>query len=396
MYERERAAFLAHLRRTENISPHTLRAYPKDVDDFLGYCSTMLSGIELTCLGRGDVERYVAHLIDLGLKPNTIARRISALRGFMRCLVDSGLAVSNPAALVKSPYIATPSPTAIEQSTLRHRTMPTGSIEQILRAWAAYFCLYGCGLLPSELVGVNCEDIDFASSTLTIRRMRGHERKVPFGQEVAQALHNYVAYRQPDSDQAVFVNPKGDRLSTRSVQNIVKGLMHSMTGDSVSPRALRHSYAVHLLEGGAPRPSVSRMLGVTDGNASRVYNRILCSLGVAKKIEVWSRAEEKICDTWIRWCEERRRIRRYRATQEAISGFRQELQRAGHDRTLGACATYFHKRRRESNDSTWMGRGNGRPSTGVLEEADESDGRGQSDRSSLRRRHRQVHRRADV
>jgi integrase/recombinase XerC len=291
------AAYLEDL-RLSGASPHTLRAYESDLRQFQEYFSP--PGTEPPPLADFDVLRlreWLGGLYDLNLDRISMRRKLASLRSFFRYLVRQGILQTNPARLVLTPKAARKLPVVMtaEQANTLVDAVP-GS--QIRAAWATrdramLEFLYGCGLRVSELTGMNLDDIDFAEKWVRIRGKGRKERQVPFGAKAAAALERYLAERASKAkpvDDAVFLNNRGGRITTRRVQGIVKLYAMLVTGDSsIHPHSFRHAYATHLLSDGADLRAVQELLGHARLSTTQKYTQ----LSLVDLMAVYDRAHPK-------------------------------------------------------------------------------------------------------
>jgi integrase/recombinase XerC len=260
--------FREHLEAEKRASPHTVRAYLTNLEQLLVFARERRereptpADLDIPLL-----RSYLASLFEKN-EPVTIARKLSSVRAFLRFLRRERVIEENLAMLVRPPKakkalpsFLTPEQAAalVEAPTARKRA---GSSPLALRDAAILEVLYGCGLRVSECVGLDLGDLE--SAELRVRRGKGgKDRVVPLGRKARAALDAWLASRAMLSPlgQAVFVNARGGRITTRSVRRFVD--KHAITGSvpDTHPHALRHSYATHLLGSGADLRSIQELLG---------------------------------------------------------------------------------------------------------------------------------------
>jgi integrase/recombinase XerC len=268
-------AFLAHERKS---SRHTVAAYTRDVEDFFRFAVERQPGLDDvdavdTILLRG----YLTHLY-AKKKPSTLARKISALRAFFGFLVKRSRMMKNPAAVLNPPRVRRSLPrflTADEAIALVEQPMGDGPRDRRNRAIVEL--LYGAGLRVSEAASLSLEDLDLRVRTVRVMGKGSKERLVPIGEKTAETLGAWIRCRRllsPRTD-ALFVNREGQRLSARSMQTIVRKLsLRIGTRGGISPHALRHSYATHLLDSGAGLREIQELLGHASLKTTQKYTHV--------------------------------------------------------------------------------------------------------------------------
>lgn len=260
------ARFVEHLRAEKRASPHTLRAYTQNVAELLAFVEARRGRPpEARDLDIPLLRSYLASLFDVN-EAVTIARKLSAVRAFMRFLRRERVIDENLAMLVRAPKAkrALPSFLTPEQAEALVEAPVKAKAPSVLalRDAALLEVLYGCGLRVSECVGLDTGDLD--ATELRVRRGKGRkDRVVPLGRKAREALDLYLARRgelRPQDD-AVFLNVRGARVTARSVRRFLDG--HTLTSDvpRTHPHALRHSYATHLLGSGADLRAIQELLG---------------------------------------------------------------------------------------------------------------------------------------
>jgi integrase/recombinase XerC len=262
--------FLRYLEVQRGASPHTLRAYGKDLNlffDSVGDDYTM-----------SDIRGFIASEINRGNKKSTASRRLAAIRAFFRYLHREGHIKSNPARLVASPKLPNKLPrflTVDEIFSLVEKPEGTGHIPQ--RDRAILELLYSSGLRVSELSALNVEDVNLKQGLVKVRGKGNKERIVPIGGKAAEALNSYNVERLAlkKANPALFLNKSGTRLSDRSVRRIVRkySTMLAMDG-KVSPHTLRHTFATHLLQSGADLRVIQELLGHSSLSTTQKYTHL--------------------------------------------------------------------------------------------------------------------------
>src|SRR5450755_2673568 len=268
--ERATDDFLRHLRE-RNASPHTIKAYTGDLDNFAAYVGAR----DWRTIDHIAIRGFLSHLYDRGLGKTSVARALAAVRSLYRWLAQEGVVEQNPAKLVSTPRLPKKLPrvpTIEEMSFVLDGKMPeVASFPE--RDRLMFELLYGCGIRNSELVGINLDDISLSNEAILIRGKGKKERYVPFGGSALAALAVYLPWRQqllvtlkkktPEKGMpALLVNQRGGRLTTRSVGRIVKriAVAKGMSPD-VHPHTLRHAFGTHMLEEGADLRAIQELLG---------------------------------------------------------------------------------------------------------------------------------------
>jgi integrase/recombinase XerD len=267
-------AFLALLAARR--SPRTVDAYRRDLADLAAFLGRSPSGATTE-----DVERWLAALRARGLAPNSIARRGAAARTFFRHLVLLGARPDNPAAQVDLPRRRQRLPRSLSPAEVeRLIEAANGVAPRALRDRALVELLYGAGLRVSEAVALDRGRVDLANRLVRPLGKGGKERVVPVGHEAAEALRRYLARGRPFLDRRhrpeLFLNAQGGALTRAGVFLVLRRLAgHAgLDPQRVHPHLLRHSFATHLLEGGADLRSVQEMLGHADLATTEVYTHV--------------------------------------------------------------------------------------------------------------------------
>lgn len=254
--------FLASVRARR--SPQTLRAYASDMEQYAKHVEGKFEFSQESC--QSFLRAYSSTSV-------TRARKLSTLRGFAKYLLSIGKIAADPTEALEAPIRRKPLPkvlSALEVSDLFEKQVG----ELSLRDRALLELAYAAGLRASEIVSLNRDDLQMRERVIRVVGKGNKERVVLFGTEAERALTEYLASRK-DSESALFVNAKGGRLTTRSVQNIVKRwAMNAGLPEWVSPHTLRHSFATHLLDGGADLKSVQQLLGHANLGTTQVYTHL--------------------------------------------------------------------------------------------------------------------------
>lgn len=267
--------FLHYLSTEKNFSTHTCRAYQIDLGQFLEFLFDRKNKKDILKVIREDIRDFVGYLLKYGYERSSTARKLSSLKSFYKFLTRRKLISVNPVRAVKTPKITKRLPGFLTQYQTQKALEITGNDERSLRNRAIMEVLYGAGLRASELVGLNIDDIDFYNEVILVKGKGNKERIVPLGSYAQKAIKEYLAIRQDKNNPALFLNLRGKRLTTRSVQTIVKQLVSKVAEAShTNPHTLRHSFATHLLERGADLRAVQELLGHSSLSATQIYTHL--------------------------------------------------------------------------------------------------------------------------
>jgi tyrosine recombinase XerD len=279
--QRAVAAFLAHLKQERNASPHTLRAYAQDLADFRRHLREEL--------GREPRPRDVDHLLiraflarlhRAGLKKSSAARKLAGLRTFFRYLCREGVLERNPARSLLSPRTERRIPPHLDEAEVGALLEFPADDARQARARAILELLYATGMRASECMGLRLEDLNLAAGYAVCTGKGAKQRLVPVGAEAIAWVHRYLRDVRPRATRRrdcgrLFVNPRGGPLSRQSLWTLVRRAAATAGfARRVSPHVLRHSFASHLLQGGADLRAVQAMLGHADISTTQIYTHL--------------------------------------------------------------------------------------------------------------------------
>jgi len=285
-------AFCRYLNTERNVSPHTLKAYRTDLELFMGFVRAEQAGeADVEAVTHLTVRRYLATL-HRELRKTTSGRKLAAIRSFFKYLAREGKVRKNPAELVSTPKKEKKVPFHLdidEVTTLV--TAPGGTDLLSLRDRAILETLYSSGLRVSELTGLDVGGVDLEQGMVRVLGKGGKERIVPLGSHAASALSDYLAARnQPPLDAPLMLNARGGRLTSRSVGRIVdRHILKLAAMKKVSPHTLRHTFATHLLEGGADLRAIQELLGHASLSTTQKYTHV----SIDRLMEVYDKAHPK-------------------------------------------------------------------------------------------------------
>jgi integrase/recombinase XerC len=266
------AAFLRYLDVEKHASPHTLKSYRTDLEDFQRSAGASepdaVHGVDARA-----VRAYLAGLHTRGLDPVSVARKLAALRSWFRFLRRRGVVDQNPAQQVRTPRLPRKLVSFLpidETVALMEARHPRATA----RDTAMLELLYASGLRVSELVGLDLRDVDLDGMTVRVLGKGRKERIVPFGAAAGRALREHLDARGPAAG-AVFLNRRGGRLTVRSVHTIVRRQARTAgIVKRVSPHTLRHTFATHLLDSGADLRMIQELLGHSRLSTTQRYTHV--------------------------------------------------------------------------------------------------------------------------
>ena len=269
-------AFLLELRVERGLSPLTIEAYRRDLAQFAEH-----AGGERWRDDPGPLNAFVAHLQQHGAKGTTQARKSAAVRSFYGFALREGLATRDIPALVDAPRPGSYLPDVLAPEDVeRILDAPPADDPVGIRDRAIIELLYGCGLRVSELVGLDTDRVDLAAQQVRVIGKGNKERRVPMGDEARERLHRYrigprQAWTAGRPTPAVFVGRRGRRMTRESVWRLVKRWTEvSGVSERVTPHTFRHSFATHLLEGGADLRVVQALLGHASISTTQLYTHL--------------------------------------------------------------------------------------------------------------------------
>ena len=277
--------FLNYLTYERNVSPNTVEAYRDDLESFLKFlCNDYLAmardQIDLKRVDHLSIRAYLAHLARRKLARSSTARHLSALRSFFKFLMREGVVEANPARTVATPKREKQLPSVMqthEVALLIDQADASTTLGKRDRAFLEL--LYASGLRISELTGIDLDDIELRARLVKVHGKGSKERIVPFGSKAEEAVRDWIAargelVRDPD-EQALFVNYRGGRITTRSVARLFDGYIRKAAlRAGISPHTMRHSFATHLLNAGADLRGIQELLGHSSLSTTQKYTHL--------------------------------------------------------------------------------------------------------------------------
>lgn len=275
--------YLGYLAIERGASPHTLSAYGRDLAQYREFLEAR-GRAEVENVRREDVTAFVATLRARGLAPSSVERKVAAIKGLHKFLVREGVTQNHPTGRLPLPKVPERLPDVVsidDCERLLSQPFPEGPLG--LRDRAALETLYGCGLRVSELIGLDTGDVDLPEGFVRVFGKGSKERLVPIAGMAAHALSAYLTQGRPflrasrslaAAEDAVFLNARGGRLSRQAVHRMVRAYGARVGLEALHPHTLRHSFATHLLEGGADLRALQEMLGHADISTTQVYTHV--------------------------------------------------------------------------------------------------------------------------
>lgn len=267
--------YLTYIQVEKGLARHTLESYKRDLDRLNAWANT--HGKQITELTRADLRKWIASLSREGLAPTSIARTVSATRGFFKFLMLDGHIKSHPAEDLDTPQRFSYLPRFLTEDEIdRLLAAPDIATEEGIRDRAILEIMYATGLRVSELVGLKQDDVDLLAGLIVCHGKGNKERRVPLGKSAIHWLQQYAAvragYGKPSSPN-VFLH-RGKPFTRHLAWAMIKRHAEKAGIKNVSPHTLRHSFATHLLQHGADSRSVQALLGHSDISTTQIYTHI--------------------------------------------------------------------------------------------------------------------------
>ncbi|MFQ5721633.1 MAG: tyrosine recombinase XerC [Candidatus Aminicenantales bacterium] len=278
--EKKLHKFLDFLRYERNASPYTIASYRRDLNQLKNYLKQ--KRISLRDLDNITLRGFLSSLFQRGNKKSTVARKLASTRSFLQYCLQKGWLEDNPAQVVATPKQGKNVPSFLSEEEMAHFLDLPKKPKNVLdyRDRALLELLYATGIRVGELVGMNVEDINFSQRLIRVRGKGKKERLLPFGRKAASSLRDYLNWRilinqGRIEEEALFLNFRGRRLSSRSVERIVdKYIKRAALRRKISPHSLRHSFASHLLSRGADLRVIQELLGHESLATTQKYTHI--------------------------------------------------------------------------------------------------------------------------
>jgi integrase/recombinase XerD len=262
-------SFVRHLVSERGSSPHTIEAYNRDILTFIKYCE------EIACPEpeRRHVEGFIAYLREKGRSTRSIVRAISALRGLFNYLLLDGTIKSSPLEDVDTPRFRPPIPRVLTEDEMGELIKLPDGEKLGIRDRTMIELMYATGLRVSEVIGLKKSDVNLDGGFVIAMGKRSKERVVPLGSYSRDAIKAYLESEKPPG-QYLFPNRKGGMITRQAIWKIIRKYGLKLHRGRVSPHTIRHTFATHLLEGGADLRSVQVLLGHEDISTTQIYTHV--------------------------------------------------------------------------------------------------------------------------
>ena len=275
-------SFSDYLRLEQSLSDNTLNAYCHDIELFRQHLEDNGNSLSITDITHNNIEDFLAKLYDLGISSSSQARILSGLKSFYRYLLQEKICEEDPTLLVGFPSIGRHIPEVLSYEEIVKMLEVIDLSQQFgHRNKAIIEVMYGCGLRVSEVISLNISDIYVKDEFVRIIGKGDKERLVPIGKKTLKELMLYTRGERlhqdikPKISDKVFISARGTSLTRQSVFLLVKSLAEKAgVKKTISPHTLRHSFATHLLEGGADLRAVQQMLGHSSISTTEIYTHV--------------------------------------------------------------------------------------------------------------------------
>lgn len=274
-------SFLDYLKFEKRYSPHTIRSYRNDLDQFHKYLSDNMNGIDPVEISYHDIRSWIVSMIDSGISPVTVHRKISCLRVYFRWLRKEGIFNNDPMEKVVLPKRKKSLPVFVSEEALDNLLDNENFSDDFtgLRDRTIIEMLYMTGMRRDELINLRINDIDFYGPAVRVTGKRNKQRIIPLTGHFTGRLKGYIQKRNEtiskDTDNWLFITAKGNKLYDKGVYNIVKAYLSMVTtSEKKSPHILRHTFATHMLNRGADLNAIKEFLGHSNLSATQVYTHI--------------------------------------------------------------------------------------------------------------------------
>lgn len=302
MLNEDLTQFLQHLKYERGLSPHTLRNYESDLEQFKQHLFKVEKrhDFPIEDIDRLTIREWLAELHS-DHKKTSVARKLASLRTFFQFLIREGRIEANPAKQVATPKIERTLPNHLSiEDAVRFMETPDTNTDLGQRDRAIIEFLYATGIRVGELVSINLSDLDLTEKLVRVTGKRKKQRIVPFGDHALEALQAYLAGTRekflsnaPETvrdPKALFLNYQGTRITTRSVGRMIdKYIKQCSDIHDISPHSLRHTFATHLLDRGADLRDIQELLGHARLSTTQIYTQV----SMEKMIEVYDRSHPK-------------------------------------------------------------------------------------------------------
>ena len=274
--------FLIYLRLEQSLSDNSISAYTHDIDLFMQYLDSINHSKLLNDITQEDIEEFISHLFDLGLSANTQARILSGIKKLYAYLIQEKIIKENPTQLISSPSIGRRIPDILTYEEICSMIDNIDLSQQFgHRNKAIIEIMYGCGLRVSEVISLKISNIYTKDEFIKVLGKGDKERLIPISKSIIKTLYLYIDGERKHQNitskntDTVFINRRGSGLSRQMIFLIIKDLAEKAgIKKNIGPHTIRHSFATHLLEGGADLRAVQQMLGHSSISTTEIYTHI--------------------------------------------------------------------------------------------------------------------------
>jgi len=275
--------FIAAIANAKGYSPHTQRAYRTDLREMTAFLN-QIGRTETQDIQLDDIRDWLYKVTEAGASRATVARKSAAVRAFAAWMDHHRLHPTDLGLRLRSPKAGRSLPTVVPRETMDElfetlaTGVATGNPDRIFDQLVIEL-LYATGMRVSELVGVKIGDIDFGRNLILVTGKGDKQRMVPFGQPAGEAIERWIRFGRPVyvhaiTDDSLLIGPSGKRVNVRVIYGIVAKLLGETPIGAVGPHALRHTYATHLLDGGADLRAVQELLGHSSLATTQIYTHV--------------------------------------------------------------------------------------------------------------------------
>ncbi len=271
-------SFINYLKYEKRYSPHTVVAYKNDLDQFVEFTTIVVGEFHVKEVLSDTVRGWLLHLMEQGLTPRSIHRKITAVKSFYNYLMREEVVENNPALNVTLPKVRKKLPNFVDENSLNHLLDDQDVFENSfagIRNKLIISLFYGTGIRLAELMGLKDQDINKQECLIKVLGKRQKERIIPYPNEVNNLLEKYVIARNEEfgfKPEFLLVTDKGKKVYEKLIYRVVKNNLAKVTSlEKKSPHVLRHTYATHLLNKGADLNAVKELLGHSNLAATQVY-----------------------------------------------------------------------------------------------------------------------------
>jgi len=270
--------FIEYIKNVKRYSPHTIAAYQHDLDQFTAYNASFYKVTELSQIDHLMIRSWLADLIEQGISPRTVNRKITTLKSWYKYLIKEGMLTENPMSKVTSPKVAKRLPVFVEKENMDKLfdSVPFGESFEGVRDRLIMELFYITGMRLSELVNIKTSDVDLVKQTVKVLGKRNKERIIPFTKRLCPLIERYLDLKNTITDSSemnwFFITKSGKKIYQKLVYRVVKYYLSAVTTiDKKSPHVLRHTFATHMLNNGADLNAIKEILGHANLSATQIY-----------------------------------------------------------------------------------------------------------------------------